>query len=182
MKAEESIRWTPEAEQRMTRVPALVQGIARTAIYRLAVEKGHSVITSDLLDEAMERYMPKGAKAATKLAEAVVLEHAADALDLDLPQMRRLGLRGERRRLLGLRQHVLPDRDARDGRADHRDGRRRRGGDGLRRPQAHVDPRRQAGALDHAGRVQAAAREGAGREGGASEAPVVRHPRVRPRA
>jgi hypothetical protein len=77
VKAEESIRWTPEAEQRMTRVPALVQGIARTAIYRLAVEKGHSVITSDLLDEAMERYMPKGAKAATKLAEAVVLEHAA---------------------------------------------------------------------------------------------------------
>ena len=77
VKAEESIRWTPEAEQRMTRVPALVQGIARTAIYRLAVEKGHSVITSDLLDEAMDRYMPKGAKAATKLAEAVVLEHAA---------------------------------------------------------------------------------------------------------
>jgi hypothetical protein len=55
----------------------LVQGIARTAIYRLAIEKGHSVITSDLLDEAMDRYMPKGAKAATKLAEAVVLEHAA---------------------------------------------------------------------------------------------------------
>ena len=39
----------------MTRVPTLVQGIARTAIYRLAVEKGHSVITSDLLDEAMDR-------------------------------------------------------------------------------------------------------------------------------
>jgi len=78
VKAEESIRWTPEAEQRMARVPALVQGIARTAIYRLAVEKGHSVITSDLLDEAMDRYMPKGAKAATKLAEAVVLEHAAE--------------------------------------------------------------------------------------------------------
>jgi nucleotide-binding universal stress UspA family protein len=77
VRAEQSIRWTPEAEQRMTRVPALVQGIARTAIFRLAIERGHSVITSDLLDEAMDRYMPKGAKAATKLAEAVVLEHAA---------------------------------------------------------------------------------------------------------
>ena len=76
VKAEESIRWTPEAESRMTRVPPLVQGIARTAIYRLAVEKGHSVITSDLLDEAMERYMPKGAKAATRLAESVVLDHS----------------------------------------------------------------------------------------------------------
>ena len=76
IKAEESIRWTAEAESRMQRVPPLVQGIARTAIYRLAVEKGHSVITSDLLDEAMDRYMPKGAKAATRLAESVVLEHA----------------------------------------------------------------------------------------------------------
>ena len=76
VRAEESIRWTAEAEERMTRVPALVQGIARTAIFRLAVEKGHSVITSDLLDEAMDRYMPKGAKAATKLAESIVLEHA----------------------------------------------------------------------------------------------------------
>lgn len=78
IKAEQSIRWTAEAEERMTRVPPLVQGIARTAIYRLAVEKGHSVITSDLLDEAMDRYMPKGAKAATRLAESVVLEHAKD--------------------------------------------------------------------------------------------------------
>jgi nucleotide-binding universal stress UspA family protein len=78
VRAEESIRWTAEAEQRMTRVPALVQGIARTAIFRLAVEKGHSVITSDLLDEAMDRYMPKGAKAATKLAESIVLEHAQE--------------------------------------------------------------------------------------------------------
>src|SRR5207248_8986365 len=49
-----------------------------TAIFRLAVEKGHSVITSDLLDEAMDRYMPKGAKATTKLAESIVLEHAKD--------------------------------------------------------------------------------------------------------
>ncbi len=78
VKAEESIRWTQEAEERMTRVPPLVQGIARTAIFRLAVEKGHSVITSDLLDEAMDRYMPKGAKAAAKLAESVVLEHSKE--------------------------------------------------------------------------------------------------------
>jgi nucleotide-binding universal stress UspA family protein len=78
IKAEQSIRWTGEAEERMKRVPPLVQGIARTAIFRLALEKGHSVITSNLLDEAMERYMPQGAKAATKLAESVVLDHAKD--------------------------------------------------------------------------------------------------------
>jgi len=77
LKAEESIRWTPEAEQRMKRVPAMVQGIARTAIYRLAVEQGHSVITSDVLDDAMARYMPSSAAAQTaKLAEALAIEHA----------------------------------------------------------------------------------------------------------
>jgi len=78
VRAEESIRWTPESEERMKRVPELVRGIARTAIFRLAVEKGHSVITSELLDEAMDRYMPKGAKATTQLAESLVLERARD--------------------------------------------------------------------------------------------------------
>jgi len=77
VKAEESIRWTEEAEERMQRVPPLVVA-SRDGDLRLAIEKGHSVITSDLLDEAMQRYMPKGAKAATKLAETVVLEHAKD--------------------------------------------------------------------------------------------------------
>ena len=77
VKAAESIRWTPEAEQRMTRVPAMVQGIARTAIYRLAVEKGHSVVSSDVLDEAMERFMPTYTSQQTaQLAEAIALNHA----------------------------------------------------------------------------------------------------------
>ncbi len=77
VKAEESIRWTEEAETRMTRVPPQVKGIARTAILRLAVEKGHSVITSSLLDEAMDRFMPKSASERTaKLAEAIAFEAA----------------------------------------------------------------------------------------------------------
>ena len=80
IQAEESIRWTPEAEDRMTRVPPQVVGIARTAIYRMAVEKGHSVITSDLLDEAMDRFMPKSSAVATeKLAESLVLHAAAES-------------------------------------------------------------------------------------------------------
>lgn len=77
LKAEETIRWTPEAEERMKRIPDMVQGIARTAIYRLAVEKGHSVITSDVLDDAMERYMPSStAQQTAKLAEALAFEAA----------------------------------------------------------------------------------------------------------
>jgi nucleotide-binding universal stress UspA family protein len=77
VKAEESIRWTPEAESRMTRVPAQVRGVARTGILRLALEKGHSVITNAVIDEAMDRFMPKQTKDATQaLAEAVALERA----------------------------------------------------------------------------------------------------------
>jgi hypothetical protein len=61
----------------MTHVPEQVKGIARTGVLRLALEKGHSVITSAVIDEAMDRFMPKSASSATKaLAEAVALERA----------------------------------------------------------------------------------------------------------
>src|SRR5688500_17858053 len=77
LRAEETIRGTPEAEARMTHVPEQVKGIARTGVLRLALEKGHSVITDAVIDEAMDRFMPKSASAATKaLAEAVALERA----------------------------------------------------------------------------------------------------------
>ncbi len=77
VKAEESIRWTPEAEKRFERVPEQVRGIARTALYRLAVEQGHSVISSDVLDEAMDRYMPKyTARETEALASSLALQVA----------------------------------------------------------------------------------------------------------
>jgi hypothetical protein len=75
VRAEESIHWTPEALERMQRVPPQVLGIARTAILRLALEQGHSVVSSDLVTEAMERFMPKRAAAINvQLAESLVLE------------------------------------------------------------------------------------------------------------
>ncbi|MFW6175494.1 MAG: universal stress protein, partial [Acidobacteriota bacterium] len=77
LQASESIHWTPEAEERMVRVPEQVKGIARTAILRLAIEKGHSVVSSDLVTEAMERFMPKGtARATERLAEAIAFDKA----------------------------------------------------------------------------------------------------------
>ena len=61
----------------MKNVPEQVKGIARTGVLRLALEKGHSVITNAVIDDAMDRFMPKSASAATKaLAEAVALERA----------------------------------------------------------------------------------------------------------
>lgn len=79
VRAEEAIRWTPEAEKRFEGVPPLVRGIARTATYRLAIEKGHSVISNAVLDEAMDRYMPKSAQKATeKFAEELILKRSKD--------------------------------------------------------------------------------------------------------
>ncbi len=77
LQAEKSIHWTEEAEGRMVRVPKMVLGIAKTAILRLALERGHSVVTSDLVTEAMERFMPKqSARSTEKLAEALALDKA----------------------------------------------------------------------------------------------------------
>ncbi len=58
VKAEEIISWTEEAEARMERVPPQVKGIARTALLRYAIEQGHTVITSKVIDEAMAIFMP----------------------------------------------------------------------------------------------------------------------------
>ncbi len=77
VRAEKSIRWTPQAEERMARVPKLVVGIARTAILRMALEQGHSVVTSSLLDEAMARFMPKQ-QPMNQLAEAVAIGRAQE--------------------------------------------------------------------------------------------------------
>ncbi len=76
-KAQESIKWTKEAEERMTRVPEMVRGIARTGILRLAVEEGHSVITNQVIDKAMDRFMPKNVALKTeKLGEMLAFEQA----------------------------------------------------------------------------------------------------------
>ncbi len=77
LRAGESVRWTPEAEERMKRVPEQFKGIARTGVLRLALEKGHSVVTSAVIDEAMGRFMPRrAAEVAKALAQAVALERA----------------------------------------------------------------------------------------------------------
>ena len=73
VKAEESINWTAEALQRMERVPAFVRGIARTAVLRHAIEKGHSIVSSSVIDEVMAIFMPQRTAA---MAESVA-EHLA---------------------------------------------------------------------------------------------------------
>ncbi len=67
VRAEEIIAWTEEAEARMERVPLQVKGVARTALLRYAIEQGHTVITSKVIDEAMAIFMP------TRMAEKMQL-------------------------------------------------------------------------------------------------------------
>jgi nucleotide-binding universal stress UspA family protein len=75
VRAEASVAWTPEAEQRMEKVPALVKAIARAAVLRFALERGHSVITNSLIDEVMDIFMPgRTVKKAQKLAVELAIE------------------------------------------------------------------------------------------------------------
>ena len=79
LRAEESINWSREAEERMQRVPPLVKGIARTAILRFAMERGHSVVTSDVIEQAMEAFMPGyTGRMMGKVAKVLAIEKVRD--------------------------------------------------------------------------------------------------------
>ncbi|RMF86841.1 MAG: hypothetical protein D6736_14195, partial [Nitrospinota bacterium] len=57
MKAQESVNWTREAEERMDRVPAAVRDMVRSAILRHALESGHSVITAAIVEQALKNFI-----------------------------------------------------------------------------------------------------------------------------
>ncbi|USF86653.1 universal stress protein [Candidatus Endoriftia persephone] len=61
--------WTHEAETRMNRVPSFVRNMARMAILRYAQERGHTVITESMVEEATAQLMPGHAEDA--MAEIV---------------------------------------------------------------------------------------------------------------
>jgi nucleotide-binding universal stress UspA family protein len=62
--ADVTTSWTQEAEKRMERVPEFVQNMARMAILRYAQEKGHTVITERIVEEATAQLMPGRAEQA----------------------------------------------------------------------------------------------------------------------
>lgn len=53
VRAEQTIVWTEEAKERIERAPSFVQGMAKKALHSYAVEKGHTVITSSVIDQAL---------------------------------------------------------------------------------------------------------------------------------
>ena len=181
VRAEETVRWTPEAEARMTHVPEQVKGIARTGVLRLALEKGHSVITSAVIDEAMDRFMPKSASAATKaLAEAVALERAKSG---PVSMCRACGVAATQSGAVKCTVCGATDFEVisqGDDREDRGGGGRPPGGDHLRRAQAALVGGRQEGPLDHEERLSAPPRQGARRKARAHDEARRDHARLRP--
>jgi nucleotide-binding universal stress UspA family protein len=74
--AEVTTSWTNEAEQRMRNVPSFVRDMARMAILRYAQERGHTVITERIVEEATASLMPGHAEAA--MAEIVAADAAGE--------------------------------------------------------------------------------------------------------
>jgi nucleotide-binding universal stress UspA family protein len=64
--AEYTISWTEEALRRMEKIPVFARGVAKTAIHRYAIEKGHTIITNSVVDAAVGHILPKGAMEAMK--------------------------------------------------------------------------------------------------------------------
>ncbi|PJA81220.1 MAG: universal stress protein UspA, partial [Nitrospirae bacterium CG_4_9_14_3_um_filter_51_5] len=64
--AEYTITWTEEALRRMEKIPVFARGVAKTAIHRYAIEKGHTIISNSVIDDAVGDILPKGAMDAMK--------------------------------------------------------------------------------------------------------------------
>jgi nucleotide-binding universal stress UspA family protein len=64
--AEYTIAWTEEALRRMEKIPVFARGVAKTAIHRYAIEKGHTIISNSVIDDAVGDILPKGAMDAMK--------------------------------------------------------------------------------------------------------------------
>ncbi len=78
VKAEETLVWTQEALDRFAKAPPQIQGIARTAVHRFAIERGHSVITESVIDRAMELLMPgRSSERMTKVAKEIATERVS---------------------------------------------------------------------------------------------------------
>lgn len=69
--ADVTVSWTHEAQERLQRAPSFVQNMARMAILRYAQERGHTVITESIVEEATATLMPARAEQAmAKIIEA----------------------------------------------------------------------------------------------------------------
>jgi nucleotide-binding universal stress UspA family protein len=76
--ADVTTSWTHEAQARLQRAPSFVQSMARMAILRYAQERGHTVITESIVDEATASLMPGRAE---QIMGEIVAAHNAGELN-----------------------------------------------------------------------------------------------------
>ncbi|HUJ80217.1 MAG TPA: universal stress protein [Nitrospiria bacterium] len=76
--AEYTTAWTEEATKRMEKVPAFARNLAKSAIYRYAVEKGHTIISNSVVDAAMGHLLPPSAVQAMADMGKVMREKGID--------------------------------------------------------------------------------------------------------
>lgn len=81
--AEYTIAWTEEALRRMEKIPIFARGVAKTAVHRYAIEKGHTIISNTVLDIAIGHILPKGAMDAMR-----ALGGSLDAAGIDRDKMK----------------------------------------------------------------------------------------------
>jgi nucleotide-binding universal stress UspA family protein len=74
--ADVTTSWTAEADERMERVPAHALNMVRMAILRFAQERGHTVVTASIVDEATAQLCPAHAREA--MAEIVAAHDSGE--------------------------------------------------------------------------------------------------------
>ncbi len=83
--ADVTVSWTREAQERLQRAPSFVQNMARMAILRYAQERGHTVVTERIVEEATATLMP--ARAEQALAEIVEAHDAGELGSAKIAEM-----------------------------------------------------------------------------------------------
>lgn len=59
--ARETVSWTPEAQARLERVPEPMRPMVQRAVVMWAMDRGHTVITSEVMEQAAQRLRPGSA-------------------------------------------------------------------------------------------------------------------------
>lgn len=108
--AEETMRWTAEAEARLNRVPEMARAMVRLAVQRFAQESGHTVVTCNLIDRATQKLCPHSGGQASRETPVTWCPEAATLADSggDASVVAAIRLRAEKRARRDGADRVLP--------------------------------------------------------------------------
>lgn len=79
--ADETMLWTEPATRLLNTAPDFARGIARTTIHRWAMERGHSVVTRKIVEQAMGSILPPSAMVKMGIIAEGVAKKEIDAAD-----------------------------------------------------------------------------------------------------